>query len=51
MTNVNYYYYNKGVEITCEEAHALVNKSGLVVADRVVDFEKEFTDCLQAKEL
>ena len=46
---VNDNYYNKGKEITKEEAHALVDKSGLVVADREVDFTKEFTDCLQAK--
>ena len=35
-------YYNKGVEITSEEAHALKDKSGLVVADREVDFKTEF---------
>ena len=45
---VNDNYYNKGVEITCEEAHALVDKSGLVVADREVDFTKEFLDCEQS---
>lgn len=39
---VNDKYYNKGVEITREEAHALSDKSGLVVADRPVDFTKEF---------
>ena len=39
---VNDKYYNKGKEITCEEAHALKDKSGLVVADRVVDFTAEF---------
>ena len=38
----NDYYYNKGKEITKEEAHALVDKSGLVVADREIDFSKEF---------
>ena len=47
MTNDN--YYNKGKEITCEEAHALKDKSGIVVADREVDFDKEFKDTLQAK--
>ena len=46
---VNDYYYNKGVEITIEEAHALKDKSGLVVADREVDFEKEFKETAQAK--
>lgn len=39
---VNDYYYNKGKQITREEAHALTDKSGLVVADRPVDFTKEF---------
>ena len=39
---VNDYYYNKGKLITREEAHALTDKSGLVVADRQVDFSKEF---------
>ena len=39
---VNDFYYNKGVQITREEAHALTDKSGLVVADRAVDFSKEF---------
>ena len=48
---VNDYYYNKGKLITSKEAHALVDKSGLVVADRVVDFNTEFKDCSQAKEL
>jgi hypothetical protein len=38
---VNDFYYNKGVQITKEEAHALTDKSGLVVADRAVDFDKE----------
>ena len=46
---VNDFFYNKGVEITCEEAHALVDKSGLVVADREVDFTKEFLDVSQSK--
>ena len=48
---VNDYYYNKGKAITSKEAHELVDKSGLVVADREVDFTKEFKDCSQAKEL
>lgn len=39
---VNDKYYNRGIEITSEEAHALKDKSGLVVADREVDFSKEF---------
>ena len=39
---VNDFYYNKGVLITREEAHALTDKSGLVVADREVDFDTEF---------
>ena len=47
---VNDKYYNKGKEITKEQAHALKDKSGLVVADREVDFDNEFQDCLQAKE-
>jgi len=48
---VNDYYYNKGKEITSEEAHALKDKSGLVVADRVVDFTKEFKNTSMAKEV
>ena len=47
---VNDYYYNKGKQITREEAHALKDKSGLVVSDRVVDFTKEFKDTAMAKE-
>ena len=47
----NEYYYNKGVLITSEEAHALTDKSGLVVADREIDFTKEFKDTSMAKEL
>lgn len=39
---VNDHYYYKGVEITEEEAHALTDKSGLVVSDRAIDFTKEF---------
>ena len=39
---VNDKYYNNGIEITEDEAHALVDKSGLVVADREVDFNTEF---------
>jgi hypothetical protein len=46
---VNDYYYNKGKQITCKEAHELKDKSGLVVADRVVDFSKEFKNTTQAK--
>ena len=46
---VNDNYYNKGVAITSEEAHALTDKSGLVVADRVVDFKAEFLDSPQAE--
>jgi len=38
----NDFYYNKGVAITSEEAHALTDKSGLVVADREVNFNTEF---------
>ena len=30
----NQYYYNDGEEITCKEAHALTDKSRLIVADR-----------------
>lgn len=44
---VNNYYYNKGVQITSDEAHALQDKSGLVVADREVDFDTEFVDVPQ----
>ena len=47
----NDYYYNKGKEITSEEAHALKDKSGLVVADREVDFETEFLNSQQRKQL
>lgn len=47
----NEYYYNKGKAITSEEAHALKDKSGLVVANREVDFSKEFKDSPQAKEI
>ena len=46
---VNDHYYNRGVEITADEAHALKDKSGLVVADREVDFEAEFIGTPQAK--
>ena len=46
----NDFYYNKGKVITKEEAHALVDKSGIVVADREVDFTKEFLDVSQSKE-
>lgn len=42
LNMVNDYYYNKGKLITREEAHALKDKSGLVVSDRQVDFSKEF---------
>ena len=45
----NEFYYNKGVEITRDEAHALKDKSGLVVADRTVDFTKEFVNEKQGK--
>ncbi|MCK5633280.1 hypothetical protein KAH94_05990 [bacterium] len=45
----NEHYYNKGIEITSEEAHALKDKSGLVVADREVDFAKEFLNVSQSK--
>lgn len=37
----NDFYYNNGEEITREEAHALTDKSGLVVADSKVDFNSE----------
>jgi hypothetical protein len=43
----NDYYYNKGVTITAEEAHALTDKSGLVVADREVNFDTEFLEAQQ----
>jgi len=46
---VNDYYYNKGKLITREEAHALKDKSGLVVSDRQVDFSKEFKGTTMAK--
>lgn len=45
----NDYYYNKGKLITSKEAHELKDKSGLVVADRQVDFTKEFKDTPMAK--
>jgi len=38
----NDFYYNKGKLITSKEAHELTDKSGLVVADRAVDFKTEF---------
>ena len=46
----NDFYYNKGVEITAEEAHKLTDRSGLIVADREVDFTKEFIGEPQGKE-
>jgi hypothetical protein len=39
---VNDFYYNKGKLISSKEAHELTDKSGLVVADRAVDFTTEF---------
>jgi hypothetical protein len=48
---VNDNYYNKGKPITMEEAHALVDKSGLVVADRPVDFKAEFLGTKMAEEI
>ena len=45
----NDYYYNQGKVITRDEAHALTDKSGLVVADREVDFDSEFKDTPQEK--
>jgi hypothetical protein len=47
----NDFYYNKGKLITREEAHALTDKSGLVVADRAVDFSKEFKNTSMALEV
>lgn len=47
---VNDFYYNKGKPISMEEAHALKDKSGLVVADREVDFDKEFVGEKHGKE-
>ena len=46
----NDFYYNKGKEITVEEAHKLTDRSGLIVADREVDFTKEFIGEPQGKE-
>lgn len=40
----NEFYYNDGVSITCEEAHALTDKSKLVVADS----SKTKTECTAA---
>ncbi len=37
----NEFYYNNEKKITREEAHALKDKSGLVVADVEQTFEKE----------
>ncbi len=45
----NEFYYNKGKAITSEQAHALKDKSGLVVADREVNFDNEFKNTPQAK--
>ena len=44
---VNEFYYNNGVAITSEEAHALTDKSKLIVADRVVQ-KAECTAILSA---
>jgi hypothetical protein len=38
----NDYYYNNGLQITSEEAHKLTDKSGLVVAGRLVNLTTEF---------
>ena len=40
----NEFYYNDGVSITSEEAHALTDKSKLVVADE----SKTKTECTNA---
>lgn len=34
-------YYLDEKEITCEEAHALVDKTGLIVSDDALTFKKE----------
>ena len=34
-------YYNNEKEITSEKAHALVDKSGLIVSDEELKFRKE----------
>lgn len=38
--STNEFYYNDGVSISCEEAHALRDKSKLVVADRELTKEE-----------
>ena len=47
----NEFYYNKSIKLTRDEAHALRDKSGLVVADRIVDFTKEFVNEKNGKEV
>ena len=37
----NQFYYNNGKKITSDEAHALTDKSGLIVADKEQKFKKE----------
>ena len=35
------HYYNDKKEITCDEAHGLVDKSGLMTSDKEIKFKKE----------
>ena len=37
----NEFYYDGTKKITSEEAHALKDKSGLIVADKEIKFEKK----------
>ena len=37
----NEFYYNDGKKITSEEAHALKDKSGLIVSDNPIKFKEE----------
>jgi len=41
---VNDFYYNDGKKITMEEAHALKDKSKLIVSDKEIKFKKEEKD-------
>lgn len=45
----NEFYYNDGVEVTRDEAHALTDKSKIVVAD-VAKTKEECTAALGVKE-
>ena len=49
----NQYYYNGEKTITCEEAHALKDKSKLIVADKaftIVARKKQFPEIFNVEE-